>query len=209
MDKERSDLFRDFYHSCNRHVDSGIFTFSTFLTTSILENRCIFIICSHYPRDEMFFLSCSRHPSRKFTLVQEWNRPYPMCTYRISNVSLRFVDCDNLEINIIYSTKMKRMMQIINEIIYQNIKRTISFNFTYYIREKELSTEKNYFSWGSIDKDGIHSIGRVYSRNVIFFIYISFIYRFSTRKKGKAYVFFEYFSLQASITEFVSDTKRW
>lgn len=85
MDKERSDLFRDFYHSCNRHVDSGIFTFSTFLTTSILENRCIFIICSHYPRDEMFFLSCSRHPSRKFTLVQEWNRPYPMCTYRISN----------------------------------------------------------------------------------------------------------------------------
>lgn len=41
---------------------------------------------------------------------------------------------------------MKRMMQIINEIIYQNIKRTISFNFTYYIREKELSTEKNYFS---------------------------------------------------------------
>lgn len=94
-------MFRDFYHSCNRHVDSGIFTFSTFLTTSILENRCIFIICSHYPRDEMFFLSCSRHPSRKFTLVQEWNRPYPMCTYRISNVSLRSVDCDNLEINII------------------------------------------------------------------------------------------------------------
>lgn len=138
----------------------------------------------------MFFLSCSRHPSRKFTLVQEWNRPYSMCTYRISNVSLRSVDCDNLEINIIYSTKMKRMMQIINEIICQNIKRTISFNFTYYIREKELSTEKNYFSWGSIDKDGIHSIGRVYSRNVIFFIYISVSYIVFPRVRKERHTFF-------------------
>lgn len=54
LDKARSDLFRDFYDSCDRHVDSGIFTFRRFLeTTSILENRCIFIICD--PRDEMFF----------------------------------------------------------------------------------------------------------------------------------------------------------
>lgn len=83
-----------------------------------------------------------------------------------------------------------------NEIIYQNIRNvqflSILSRFITHFRKKELSMEKNYFSRGSTDKDGIHSIGRVYSRNVIFFIYIYIsISRivFSTRKKAKAYVF--------------------
>lgn len=70
-------------------------------------------------------------------------------------------------------------------------KRTISFNFVAILisREKELSMEKYYFLREvPHDKDGIHPIGRVYSRNVMY-LYIAVSYRFSTRKKAKAYVF--------------------
>lgn len=103
-----------------------------------------------------------------------------------------------------------------NEIIYQNIRNvqflSILSRFITHFRKKELSMEKKYFSRGSTDKDGIHSIGRVYSRNVILFIYI-YIYLFHVsffpRVRKERHTFFpEYFSLQASITEFVSDTKR-
>lgn len=170
-------MFRDFYNSCDRHVDSGIFTFSMFPMTRDDKNSrksvYLYHLRSHYPRDEMFFLSCSRHPSRKFTLVQEWNRPYPLCTYRISNVWLRSMDCDNLAIDIIYSTKnndANHRRDYLSKYIYETyIFLSILSRFIYF-RKKELSMEKNYFSRGSIDKDGIHSIGRVYSRNVIYFM---------------------------------------
>lgn len=92
-------------------------------------------------------------------------------------------------------------MEIITtRLFHQNIRNvqflSILSRFITYFRKKELSMEKKYFSRSSIDKDGIHSIGRVYSRNVIFFTYIYISVSrivFSTRKKGKAYVFLRIF----------------